>query len=98
MGRLASGACADARMPNVAIDKICLVEEIGSRRNELVRVSPHPRYPALVTLVMIEDLSTGGGYRGRGERTQADVSDYLRRFVVGADDYLDYWLTHERSG
>jgi len=31
-------------------------------------------------------------------RSQADVIDYLRRFVVGAEDYLDDWLTRERSG
>jgi hypothetical protein len=36
--------------------------------------------------------------KGRGERTQPDVIAYLRRFVVGAEDYLDDWLTRERSG
>lgn len=35
---------------------------------------------------------------GRGERSRADVIDHLRRFVVGAEDYLDYWLTRERPG
>jgi hypothetical protein len=35
---------------------------------------------------------------GRGERTQADVIDYLRRFVVGADDFLDCWPIRETSG
>ena len=39
-----------------------------------------------------------GGRCGRGERSQADVIDYLRRFVVGAEGYLDSWLTRERSG
>jgi hypothetical protein len=39
-----------------------------------------------------------GGRCGRGERTQADVIDYLRHFVVGADDYLNDWLTREKSG
>jgi hypothetical protein len=27
----------------------------------------------------------------------ADVIDHLRRFVVGAEDYLNYWVTRERS-
>jgi hypothetical protein len=44
-------------------------EEIGIRRNEIVRVSPRPRYLELVTLAMLEGLDTGGGYCGRGERT-----------------------------
>ena len=46
-----------------------MFEESGIRRNEVVRVSPRPRYLELVTLVMLEGLRTGGGYGGRGERT-----------------------------
>ncbi len=46
-----------------------IFEEIGIRRNTVVRVTPRPRYLELVTLAMLEGLGTGGGYRGRGERT-----------------------------
>jgi len=46
-----------------------IFEEIGIRRNKVVRVSPRPRYLELVTLAMLEGLRTGGGYCGRGERT-----------------------------
>ena len=46
-----------------------IFEEIGIRRNEVVRVSPRPQYLELVTLAMLEGLGTGGGYCGRGERT-----------------------------
>ena len=35
---------------------------------------------------------------GRGERSQADVIDHLRGFVVGAEDYLNHWATRGRSG
>jgi hypothetical protein len=36
--------------------------------------------------------------KGRGERTQADVIAYLRRFVVGAEEYLNDWLTRKKLG
>ena len=35
---------------------------------------------------------------GRPERTQADVIAYLRRFEVGAEEYLNDWSRCARLG
>ena len=51
-----------------------------------------------MSLAAVADRPPMRGRCGRTERSELDVIDHLRRFVVGAEEYLDYWLARESSG